>query len=98
LVSVLRRHGFEIEALQADWTSEPLGIACDEVLRDIRLLTTSGPATTGATYAGADVYLYVARRIFVARTLMSAAPRLIGALVGTAIPALSGSIRNGDAV
>jgi hypothetical protein len=31
----------------------------DETLRDIRLLTVAG-----ATYAGADVYLYVARRIW----------------------------------
>jgi hypothetical protein len=47
---VLRRRGFEIDTLKADWTPEALGMARDETLRDIRLLTT-----TGATYA--DVYL-----------------------------------------
>ena len=52
----LRRHGFEIDTLQADWTPKALGITRNEVLRDIRLLTTAGEA-----YAGADVYLYIAR-------------------------------------
>jgi len=56
---VLRRRGFEIEALQADWTPAALGMERDEAVRDVRLLTTSG-----ATFAGADVYLYVARRIW----------------------------------
>jgi predicted DCC family thiol-disulfide oxidoreductase YuxK len=56
---ILRRHGFEVDTLQADWTAEALGMAPDAVLRDIRLLTTSG-----STYAGADVYLYLARRIW----------------------------------
>jgi predicted DCC family thiol-disulfide oxidoreductase YuxK len=46
---VLRRRGFEIDTLQAR----------HETLRDIRLVTTAG-----ATYAGADVYLYIARRIW----------------------------------
>lgn len=55
----LRRHGFEIDTLQADWTPKALGITRNEVLRDIRLLTTAGEA-----YAGADVYLYVARKIW----------------------------------
>jgi predicted DCC family thiol-disulfide oxidoreductase YuxK len=61
---VLRRRGFEVDTLQADWTPEALGMTREEALRDIRLLTASGPGTTGATYAGADVYLYVARRIW----------------------------------
>ena len=56
---VLRRRGFEIEALQADWVPDALGMSRDKALRDMRLLTT-----TGAMYAGADVYLYVARRIW----------------------------------
>ena len=56
---ILRRRGFEIDTLQADWTPEALGMARHETLRDIRLLTPAG-----ATYAGADVYLYVARRIW----------------------------------
>jgi predicted DCC family thiol-disulfide oxidoreductase YuxK len=56
---VLRRRGFEIDTLQAEWTQQALGIPRDEVLRDIRLLTT-----TGETQAGANVYLYIARRIW----------------------------------
>jgi predicted DCC family thiol-disulfide oxidoreductase YuxK len=56
---VLRRRGFEVDALQADWAPKALGIAPNEVLRDIGLLTT-----TGESCAGADVYLYVARRIW----------------------------------
>jgi predicted DCC family thiol-disulfide oxidoreductase YuxK len=56
---VLRRRGFEIDTLQAEWTPEALGMARGETLRDIRLLTAGG-----ATYAGADVYLFVARRIW----------------------------------
>src|SRR5436189_98213 len=56
---VLRRRGLEVDTLQADWTPEALGMPRDEILRHIRLLTTAG-----ATYAGADAYLYVARRIW----------------------------------
>jgi len=56
---ILRRRGFEVERLQADWIPDALGMTRDEALRDIRLLTASG-----ATYSGADVYLYVARRIW----------------------------------
>jgi len=56
---VLRRRGFEVEALQADWTPAALGMTREETLRDLRLLTNAG-----ATFAGADVYLYVARKIW----------------------------------
>ncbi|MGA3370172.1 MAG: DCC1-like thiol-disulfide oxidoreductase family protein [Terracidiphilus sp.] len=56
---VLRRRGFEVDALQADWTAEALGMTPEETVRDIRLLTS-----TGTAYAGADVYLYLARRIW----------------------------------
>jgi predicted DCC family thiol-disulfide oxidoreductase YuxK len=56
---VLRRRGFEIDLLQADSTPGALGMPRDETLRDIRLLTVAGE-----TCAGADVYLYVARRIW----------------------------------
>ena len=56
---VLRRRGFEIDTLQADWTAAKLGMTRDEILRDIRLLTK-----TGSTYSGADVYLQVARKIW----------------------------------
>ncbi len=56
---VLRRRGFEIDTLQAEWVPDSLGMTRDEILRDIRLLSVGG-----ATYAGADVYLYIARRIW----------------------------------
>jgi predicted DCC family thiol-disulfide oxidoreductase YuxK len=57
--SVLRRRGFEIDTLQADWTAESFGMTKEEITRDIRLLTTAG-----RRYAGADVYLYLARKIW----------------------------------
>jgi predicted DCC family thiol-disulfide oxidoreductase YuxK len=56
---VLLRRGFEIDTLQADWAPESLGMTRDEILRDMRLMTA-----VGTTYAGADVYLYIARRIW----------------------------------
>jgi len=56
---VLRRRGFEVDTLQADWTADALGMTQEETLRDLRLLTA-----TGTTYAGADVYLYLARKIW----------------------------------
>jgi predicted DCC family thiol-disulfide oxidoreductase YuxK len=56
---VLRRRGFEIDKLQAEWVQESLGMTSEEIVRDIRLLTAGG-----ATYAGAEVYLYIARRIW----------------------------------
>jgi predicted DCC family thiol-disulfide oxidoreductase YuxK len=55
----LRRRGFEVDTLQADWTAKALGLAPNELLKDIRLLTTDGNS-----YAGADVYLYVAKKIW----------------------------------
>jgi predicted DCC family thiol-disulfide oxidoreductase YuxK len=54
-----RRRGFEIDTLQADWTSEAFHMACEEITGDIRVLTVSGQ-----TYSGADVYLYMSRRIW----------------------------------
>jgi predicted DCC family thiol-disulfide oxidoreductase YuxK len=55
----LRRRGFEIDTLQAEWTPEALGIPRDEVLNDIRLLTAEG-----VSYVGADVYLIAAKSIW----------------------------------
>jgi predicted DCC family thiol-disulfide oxidoreductase YuxK len=55
----LRRRGFEIDTLQAGWTAQALGMTREDTLRDIRLLTADG-----SSYAGADVYLYVARKIW----------------------------------
>lgn len=59
LAPLLRRHGFEIERLQAEWTADALGMTREETLRELRLLTRAGEA-----YAGADVYLFVGRRIW----------------------------------
>ena len=59
LVSCFAHHGFQVDTLQADWTHEALGMTADEVVREIRLLTA-----TGEIYSGADVYLYVAKRIW----------------------------------
>ena len=56
---VLRHRGFATDTLQADWTAEALGMTREEVVRDVRLLTADGTA-----YAGANVYLYVARKIW----------------------------------
>jgi predicted DCC family thiol-disulfide oxidoreductase YuxK len=56
---VLRRRGFEIDTLQSDWTAGALGMTREEALQDIRLLTA-----IGGVYAGADVYLYLARKIW----------------------------------
>jgi predicted DCC family thiol-disulfide oxidoreductase YuxK len=59
LSPILRRRGFEIEAVQADWVPAALGMEREEARHDIRMLTTAGE-----TRAGADVYLYVARKIW----------------------------------
>jgi len=56
---LLRRRGFEVDTLQADWTPDALGMTREETLRDIRLLTAKGDS-----FAGADVYLHVARKIW----------------------------------
>lgn len=56
---VLRSRGFAIDRLQSEWAGAALGMTREEIVRDIRLVTTSG-----RSYAGADVYLFVARRIW----------------------------------
>ena len=56
--STLAANGFATAPLQDEWVADKLGIASDELLRDIRLLTTDGQLLSGA-----DVYLYVTRRI-----------------------------------
>ncbi len=55
----LARRGFAIDTLQAPWTEAALRMPRDQIVKDIRLLTT-----TGETRRGADVYLYVARKIW----------------------------------
>ena len=55
----LTQHGFEIAALEEAWVGEKLKMSHAELVTDIRLLTPSGELVSGA-----NVYLYVARRIW----------------------------------
>ncbi|MBZ5665502.1 MAG: DUF393 domain-containing protein [Acidobacteriia bacterium] len=55
----LRRHGFEIASLDEPWVAGKLQMPHEELLTDIRLLTADGQLISGA-----DVYLYVTRRIW----------------------------------
>lgn len=55
----LRRRGFGIAPMQADWVRERLGIEDDKLLDDIRLLLADG-----SHLAGAEVYRYALRRIW----------------------------------
>jgi predicted DCC family thiol-disulfide oxidoreductase YuxK len=55
----LARHGFATAALEEPWVVEKVKMPYDELVRDIRLLTTEGELVSGA-----NVYLYVARRIW----------------------------------
>ena len=55
----LRRRGFDVAALEEPWVSEKISMPYEELLQDIRLLTASGELISGA-----DVYLYVTRRIW----------------------------------
>src|ERR1700693_915154 len=55
----LARRGFQIAALAEPWVAERLRIPPEELLTDIRLLTAGGQLISGA-----DVYLYVTRRIW----------------------------------
>jgi predicted DCC family thiol-disulfide oxidoreductase YuxK len=52
-------HGFETASLDEPWVADKINIPREELLTDIRLLTTDGQLISGA-----DVYLYVARRIW----------------------------------
>jgi len=55
----LERHGFRITPLQDPGVADKLPLATESLLADIRLLTAEGRLISGA-----DVYLYVARRIW----------------------------------
>jgi predicted DCC family thiol-disulfide oxidoreductase YuxK len=55
----LRRHGFEPAALQELWVSQKLALPLEALLADIRLLTPQNELVSGA-----EVYLYVARRLW----------------------------------
>jgi predicted DCC family thiol-disulfide oxidoreductase YuxK len=55
----LARRGFNTTALEETWVSEKLTMPYEELVTDIRLLTASGDLISGA-----NVYLYVMRRIW----------------------------------
>jgi len=55
----LRRRGFRIAPLQAEWVRERLRLSEAELLRDLRLLLADG-----SQIVGADVYRYAMRRIW----------------------------------
>ena len=57
--ATIRRRGFAIAALEEPWVGEKLTMPYDELVRDIRLLTADGRLISEA-----DVYLFVARRIW----------------------------------
>jgi predicted DCC family thiol-disulfide oxidoreductase YuxK len=64
--TTLAKRNIGIAGLQERWVVERLGLAEQELLHDIRLLTTEGLIVSGA-----DVYLYVTRRIWWARPFYS---------------------------
>lgn len=55
----LTRHGFEVASLDESWVAEQIRMPREELLTDIRLLTSDRQLVSGA-----DVYLFVARRIW----------------------------------
>jgi predicted DCC family thiol-disulfide oxidoreductase YuxK len=55
----LRKYGFTTAALEEAGVAEKLSLPYEELVQDIRLLTARGEVVSGA-----DVYLYVARRIW----------------------------------
>ena len=55
----LRRRGFDVAPLQADWVRAKLQLGEMELLRDLRLLLRDG-----SQICGADVYRYATRRIW----------------------------------
>jgi predicted DCC family thiol-disulfide oxidoreductase YuxK len=57
--STLRKRGFDIAPLQADWVRERLKLNEMELVRDLRLLLADG-----SQISGADVYRYAMRRVW----------------------------------
>ena len=57
--NTLRKRGFEIAPLQADWVREKLQLNENDLLRDLRLLLASGEQIRGA-----DSYRYAMKRIW----------------------------------
>jgi predicted DCC family thiol-disulfide oxidoreductase YuxK len=57
--TALRRRGFDIAPLQADWVRAKLQLSENERLQDLRLLLADG-----SQICGADVYRYATKRIW----------------------------------
>ena len=57
--ATLGRRGFEIASLDEPWVAKRLKMPHEELVTDIRLRTAGGQLISGA-----DVYLYVTRRIW----------------------------------
>jgi len=57
--STLQRRGFAIAPLDDPWVAERIKMPYEELLTDIRLFTSDGQLISGA-----DVYLYVMRKIW----------------------------------
>jgi predicted DCC family thiol-disulfide oxidoreductase YuxK len=57
--SALRKRGFDIAPLQAEWVRARLTLSDTELLQDLRLLLADG-----SQVCGADVYRYATRRIW----------------------------------
>jgi predicted DCC family thiol-disulfide oxidoreductase YuxK len=55
----LKRRGFETASLDEPWVAQKLNVPHEELVTDIRLLTSNGQLISGA-----DVYLYVMRQIW----------------------------------
>lgn len=69
--NALRKRGFEIAPLQADWVKKKLQLSEGDLLQDLRLLLANGEQIQGA-----DTYRYAMKRIWWAFPvyLFSAAP------------------------
>ena len=57
--NTLRKRGFEIAPLQADWVRQKLRLSETDLLSDLRLLLASGELIRGA-----DTYRYAMKRIW----------------------------------
>jgi predicted DCC family thiol-disulfide oxidoreductase YuxK len=57
--TTLARHGFDVASLDELWVADKIKMPREELLTDIRLLTAGGQLVSGA-----EVYLYVARRMW----------------------------------
>ncbi len=57
--NTLRKRGFEIAPLQADWVKAKLRVSENELVQDLRLLLENGEQIQGA-----DTYRYAMKRIW----------------------------------